>query len=454
MPALRSPRFPTVAMRSLAALLLSACSGSRAATTGTPPKAEFLLSSADSTFWVTTATGQARVRGVPLMLAHYDGHFYELYTSDEDFSYEDALLLGERLYRRDLLTGDSTIVFADTAVAPVARAYARAHPDQRPLGPDDEGATQPRTTATAEVDVIDVSGPYVSYEYHVDIDLPTARPWHATRRGVIDLRTGKPATLADLFGPAAGARVALRGRTTFDATRDSVVRSASATDAERRAAAAFEALQFDERSFALSSLDGNLAVTFAIPGRGPGAAGNIVSLDAMKLDSVSWWSPLMTGIARDGHDGDGDVDSWSGAGYRVLARYDSMGDAARVALVDAAKHEWSIGTVLAPIHRIDWLDQPRIGDDDRKALTRAFNQAARYDESAQSALRDNASSPSAFQFISRSTRPHASHQDRSRKPARNVRAHDAGERQQHGARVRGRGAVHDGQDGGHRRVPS
>ena len=59
------------------------------------------------------------------MLGHYDKRFFELYAAEQDQSYYDALLVGERLYRRDLITGDSTMLFADTAVSHVAAIYAR-----------------------------------------------------------------------------------------------------------------------------------------------------------------------------------------------------------------------------------------------------------------------------------------------------------------------------------------
>ncbi len=156
---------------------VQACSSPRPSATP-PPRSEFLLNTADSTFWVKTGA-QTSVRGAPLVLAAYDRRFYELYTADDDYSYPDATLLGERLYRRDLLTGDSMIVFSDTTVPRIAAAYAKAHPDERPLNPDDEGDEDPKTSATAELDVLGVFGPYLSYEYHVDVETPNAPPWHA-----------------------------------------------------------------------------------------------------------------------------------------------------------------------------------------------------------------------------------------------------------------------------------
>src|SRR6185437_5629646 len=87
------------ASRVLLIVMLASCQHSRAATRGDPPSAEFLVSGGDSTYWVATGSPVNHVRGAPLLLARYGGRFFELYVADEDLSYNDALLLGERLYR-------------------------------------------------------------------------------------------------------------------------------------------------------------------------------------------------------------------------------------------------------------------------------------------------------------------------------------------------------------------
>ncbi|HTE45161.1 MAG TPA: hypothetical protein VK636_07950, partial [Gemmatimonadaceae bacterium] len=363
----RSRSVASGVLSAIAALVvLSACSSSRSGNAGSPPRAEFLLSTADSTYWVATNDGKLRVRGVPLILANYGGHFYELYTADDDFSFDDALLLGERLYRRDLSTGDSAVVFADTTVRRIATAYARTHPSERPLGPDDEGAAQPSTSATAELDVLDVFGPYVSYEYHVDVALPGRRPWHSTRRGVVDLRSGKTSGVSDLFGPTVGRRLAASGKKAYEATRDSILHDGKLLQGnDRRAADVFAHLQFDERSFSLSDVDGQPAVSFGVPGRGEGAAGNLVELDPLPVDSVLWWREFRAGFAEPDSEGN---DVWAGAGYTVFAGYDTSGGTARVSLADSSKRRWSIATVTAPLRRIDWLDRARPSDTERRAL--------------------------------------------------------------------------------------
>ena len=424
-------------------LVLVGCSSPRARVVSLPP-AEFLLNTADSTFWVTTTSGRVSVRGVPLVLARYDGRFYELYTADDDRSYDDALLLGERLYRRDLLTGDSTAIFADTIVPRIADAYARAHPDERPLSPDDDGSAQPSTTATAEVDVLDVTGPYLSYEYHVDLDLPNRRSWHSTRRGVLDLRSGQERAVADVFGAAESQRLTTAGRLAYQTARDSILRARGSLRRDDAGSAdALLRLEFDDRSFSLSTLDGQPAVIFSVPGHGEGSAGDVVELDPLEVDSVSWWHTLNDGVPSTDDAGN---DRWDGRGYRVLANYDTSGEIAAVSIGVSSKARWPVAGVTAPLRGIYWLDHPAVSPASRAALNRAFNQAATYSEDARIAL--NSAAANLYLVTN-----HAADQKRSRKPARNVGADDARARQQHGPRVRRRRAVDDGQVRRHFGVP-
>src|SRR6185437_8997659 len=255
--------------RTLSAVSLAMCAAvcTRSRDTrgnASPPTAEFLVSTADSTFWVSTGAGGVRVRGEPLTLARLDGRFYELYSADDDYSYPDAMLLGERLYRRDLRSGDSAVVFVDTIVPRIATTYARAHPDEEPLGPDEETDADPGTSAAADIDVLGVLGPYVSYEYDVDVQLAGRDPWSATQRGVIDLRTRRRVAVADLFGASAGAALVEQGRRLYLDERDSVLRALrGGPENARRAANALGTLHFDPGSFTLDEAEGQPAVIFA-----------------------------------------------------------------------------------------------------------------------------------------------------------------------------------------------
>jgi hypothetical protein len=343
--------------------------------------AEFLVSGPDSTFWISTTSGQVSMRGAPLTVARVDDRFYELYAADDDRSYSNALLVGERLYRRDLITGDSVVVFSDTTVSHIAAIYARTHPDERPLAPDEETDGDPSTSATAELDILDVFGPFLSYEYHVDIKLPQRAPWHTTRRGVLDLRSGKLSMLADLVGAATSARVTDSARRSFETLRDSAMRAQKELSAsDQKALLALERHRFDPGGFALEAIDAKPAVTFAVPGTGEGAAGNLFELDPITVDSLDWWIALRPNLPSSDAS---DIDRWRTPKYAVIARYDTSGVRASLSLADSMKHEWRLGEASGPLDRIDWLDRPPVSDKERSALRRAFNAAANYDEKAR-----------------------------------------------------------------------
>jgi hypothetical protein len=409
------------------------------------------------------------MRGAPLTVARVDNRFYELYAADDDRSYSNALLVGERLYRRDLLTGDSVVVFSDTTVSHIADIYARTHPDERPLAPDEETDGDPPTSATAELDILDVFGPFLSYEYHVDIKLPHQGLWHTTRRGVLDLRTGKPTVLAEVIGAAASARITDSASRAFAKLRDSAVRAQSGLDeGDQKALLALERHHFDPAGFAVEAVDAKPAITFAVPGAGEGSAGNLFELDPITVDSVDWWLSIRSTLPI--ADGSPDVDRWRTPKYSVIARYDTSGVRATLSLADAKKREWPLGDASGPLDRIDWLDQPPVSEKERAALRHAFNAAANYDGNARVASVGRTGGPanartgarvptarllpasrSAGSPVSLSGQPvrfhqisHASHQNRPRKPARNVRAHDARALQQHGACVRRCDSLHDG----------
>jgi hypothetical protein len=425
------------------ALLLLALAGCQSRpSVPSPPRAEFLVSAGDSTYWVAAGPAGLRVRGSPILLARYGARFYEIYVADDDYSYPDALMVGERMYTRDIRSGDSTVVFADTIVARIALAYARAHPDDRPLEPDEETDAEPAMTATSELEVLGTLGPYISYEYHADVEHKGSAPWHSTRRGVLDLRTGKAATVADLFGPEAGRRLAETGRRAYETARDSML---GAHQQDRRASRALVQLRFDPTSFALEVVDDRPAVRFAVPGNGEGPAGSVVELEAVPVDAA-WWSDLRGAFAQ----GTDSLDRWTRPTYRVLARYEDSGEVAQVSLADTAGHEWPLRAVAGPLHQIAWLDDPPLDSTDRRALTRAFDEAATYDERSRVASAAASRNARTVSFIP----VHASFQTSTREPARNLRAHDARRREQPGPRVRWRHSVDDGQMRGDRRLSS
>jgi hypothetical protein len=349
------------------------------------PTTEFLVAAGDSTYWIRSDTTGVRVRGSPILLARYDGQFYEVYVTDDDRSFADASFVGQRIFRRDLVTGDSTLVYEDSVVPGMARSYAAANPRARRLGPDEEPDDDPVTSSTAEVTVLDVHGPYLSYDHHVDVEGTGAPSWHATRRGVLDLRTGEPASLSTLFGHEAATRVARQARLAYLAAIDSVFRSES--EGARLLAASLRSYTFDETSFAITDVGGRPAVVFHVPGKGSGTAGGLtLPLPPIAAGDVEWWrADVRPGLPQ--VRADSLMERWHRGPIEVAARYDTAygGTYAALSIRDTTRRVWPIARVQAPVHHIHWLDRPALDSVARTGLARAFNEAALYDENVRTA---------------------------------------------------------------------
>ena len=343
-----------------------------------PPRAEFLVAAGDSTFWVRAAPDGIRRRGSSLMVARFGGDFYEVYTADDDRSFYDALFLGQRVYRRDLVTGDSALVYRDSVVPAAEQRWARQHPDESPLRGDEDASEHPTASATAEVSLLDVHDAYLSVEHRTDVDVGGVTHLHRTVRRVVDLRERRAATVDDLFGESAGAAILRAARGLLAAARDSI-----RDERDPRAETAREAvgdLAFDARSFSLGDRDGAPIVTFTVPETGELATGAALALAPIPATSPEWWSAIASTLpsTRDSVE-----DAWHGAGYVVRARYDSSGEQAALVIADASGREWPVGRVPAPVRHLLWLDAPAIDSTQRLALERAFDDAVLYDDQAR-----------------------------------------------------------------------
>ena len=362
------------------AALVAACR--QAPRSATPPRGEFLVATDDSTFWVTSGPSGVRARGLPIQLARFDGRFYEVYAMDDDRSYADATLVGQRLYRRDLETRDSALVFADTMVPRVAREYARDNPDERPLAPDEDGSDDPGTVATAEIDILDVHGPYLSFQYATDLQVDGGDARHSVRQGVIDLRAGGPVGLRQLFGQAAARQLVAEGRGSYGVIADSV-RLASGSEG-RRAARALRHYRFDETSFALTDVDGAPAVTFVVPASLVASDIDPLPLPPIRAGDVRWWRDVRATLPADD---DGRVARWHHEGFDVMAVSDTTDSIAQLLLADPAGRRWSVANLSSPPQRIFWIDTPALTTAQRRALEGAFEEASLYDEDARSVAR-------------------------------------------------------------------
>ena len=161
----------------------------------TPPAAEFLVSAGDQTYWVHSDNSGLRVRGSPLILARTGGRYYEIFVSEIDRSFPRALLSGERIFRRELATGDSAIIFDDTTIVKLSERYHQQHPYAPLLGPNDDPEDNVDITAVGETDVLNVLGPYIAVEHRLSIERVDEHGIEDTTRAVIDLRSGKPVAL-------------------------------------------------------------------------------------------------------------------------------------------------------------------------------------------------------------------------------------------------------------------
>ena len=357
----------------------------------TPPAAEFLLGAGDSTFWVKTGRDGVHVRGAPLTLARYGGRFYEIYVADDDRSYSNAVFVGQRIYRRDLIKGDSVAVFEDTMVGREAARYAVRHPDDSPLEPDEDAADDPASTVTGEVDILDLHGPFLSFQYRGALK-GEAGSGETVRHGVLDLRSiGAPksaASLRPVLGVPGAERMIAAGQRRFGAVKDSARAIGEAGDeSERRGSRALTggAFSFDPLSFTLGDRDRGLAVTFIVPGHGATGTGRYLSLGSIPVAGSlpAWWREVRPTLPN----ADSTAVVWRHGKIDIVARYDTIGNDVQLALRDSARHEWPVAHVPSPAHRVFWLDAASdlvVDADTRRALVRAFDESALYSDDARS----------------------------------------------------------------------
>ena len=334
------------------------------------------MAAGDSTFWIESGSDGIIVRGAPIAVARFDGRLYELYVTDDDRSFYDAIMVGQRIYRRDLISGDSVAVLQDTTVPHLAEAYAAAHPRAVPLTPHEEASDDPDIYATADLEVVGVHGPYLSFEQHSDIGLPDGSEVHSIRRGVVDLRTRARPSVSDLFGAREGRRVIDEARRSFTAGLDSL--RASADEDARLLADAMHELRFDPTSFTIERVGNEPAVSFLVPGDGDWALELAVPTTPVAVSAPPWWGGVRETLSA-ARDVNGD-EVWERPGASVLARGDSTDDVVTLVLLDSVAHEWKAARVLQPVHRVLWLDRPPLDSVARRALRRAFEDAALYSE--------------------------------------------------------------------------
>lgn len=347
--------------------------------------ADFLLTTADSSYWVSSDASGLHLRGAPVLLTRVDGRFHELFTTDDDRSHYHAIFVGQRLFARDVVRGDSVLLMADTVVPRLAMKYASAHPDDGVLQPNEDTVEEPGTTATADIEVIDVHGPYISFEYRTDVDVtvgPRTVDSHHARRGVLDLRSRTAVTLASLFGAAAADSAIASSLSEWDKARAAAVSGGdAAAENTRRAMSAFA---FDARSFSISSAERTPRVRFAVPGETGNASARPVLLAPYSLPTPAWWSDVREQLPT----GQDSVRQWKRGALTVIARALDGGDRARLIIRDGAGKEWVVGELTAPVQQLQWLDSS-VSDATRQALNKLFDDANQGGDDRRIALAPN-----------------------------------------------------------------
>lgn len=239
-------------------LALVAASCTPAARTAAPPDAEFLVVSDDSTAWVRSSRDTVVVRRAPMLLATLDGRLVEIYVAEDAVDFEGATFTVHRVYRRDLVRGDSTLVFADSTVLRDLIAYVRAHPGDERLQGDDEPAAGARAL-DASITPMEVVGTTLGLEVHVDRTIGELGT-HDTYRATVDLRSGLRLTLPAVVSPVAASRALHQA--TLDLSGAVALAGRRAGPVGAAASRALATLAFDSLSFTLVRTGDSLAVQF------------------------------------------------------------------------------------------------------------------------------------------------------------------------------------------------
>ena len=377
-----------------------------------PPAAEFLFAAGDSTFWVRSSADGLRVRSAPILLTQVDGHFIEVFIADGGVDFADASFTSARLYARDVTRRDSLSLFHDDRVQREAERWNKRHPGEEPIDLDsDQVPSDPHAVVSEEIEVLDVHGPWVTFNHLLDIDLENKEPHHHVgHRYVVDVRTGMRASLPSLFGDQASARIIAQARKSFKQLADSI-RVASG-DRAALARESLDSFHFDSTSFGLADVSRAPAVAFMIPGTGADGEALALNLPPIVVTAPTWWSNVQATLPV--WSADSSVVRWSRSGYEVTARpkQDTSANGANTSLALALSYnvvartsradsatskqsaaarktpsEWPVATVPMPAYQLIALDDPPVSTAVRSALARAFDASSSLDGVAHTASR-------------------------------------------------------------------
>ncbi|MES2525263.1 MAG: hypothetical protein V4617_21410 [Gemmatimonadota bacterium] len=394
-----------------AACALGVACGEDRASENVPPTAEFLVAAGDSTYWVRGGPDGVRVRSAPILLTSVDGQFYEVFVAAEAVEYDDASFATARVWSRPVLGADSLVLFQDSTVMQQAARWKRQHPREQPLDPDtDDLSENPRTLVSEDIEIVDVHGPWLTFIHVLDVDTESGDDHqHRGHQRVVDVRTGRLATLDDLIGITEARRITGVARRSFAGIIDSI-RVAEDERAEL-ARESLDSFRFDSTSFAITDVDRAPAIAFMVPGNGVDGEPIAMHLPPIAVNAPSWWDLVRATLPswmRDSTDL-----QWERAGYRVSARPSPDGETLALVLQRngtgrrggqgaiaggsetgtvsgtegraSRSPEWPVATVPAPAYQLMSLDAPAVSAATRSALARAFDRSTALDGLVQQA---------------------------------------------------------------------
>ncbi len=353
-----------------------------------PPAAEFLFAAGDSTFWVRSGEEGVRVRSAPILLTQVDGRFFEVFIAEDGVDYEDAGFAVARIVARDVTRQDSIMLFDDGSVMREAEAWKRRNPRAEAIDPDNEELPDdPATMVSEEIEILDVHGPWVTFNHLLDVDVADQEPHrHAGKRYVVDVRTGARASLESLFGESEARRLIDAGRRLFLQLTDSI--RAAGDERAELARETLETFHFDSSSFGITDVNRAPAVAFMVPGNGIDGEALALNLPPITVSEPDWWRTVQPTLPT--WAADSSQVRWSRPGYDVIARPRAGEDELALALARTAgrdRAEWPVATVPMPAYQVVPLDTPPVSPAMRDALARAFDASSTHDGVAQVAAR-------------------------------------------------------------------
>jgi hypothetical protein len=357
------------------------------------PDAEFLLVSDDSTTWVRSTSDSLIVRRAPMLVAALDGRLIELFVADETIGFEEASFLVSRLYRRDLVTRDSTLVFADSVVLRDAMTFMRSHPSAERL-PDDEEPESALRAVESSITPLEIIGGTIGLDIHIDRTVGEFGT-HDTYRATIDLKTGRRLALPSIVTPAAARAAFAVAHTRLS---DAVSMAGSGGDVVGRAAStAMSALRIDSLGFALTRIGDSLAASWIAHSEqviDETRDTHRYDLQPVPVTPPSWWSTVRSTLAVQRPDSSS---RFALNGLTLELRYDRE-DVASISAHSQAG-VLPVTRMSGPVRRVIAIADTLIAPAGqwRRALQRAFSESEYYSDQVRAAAfrprRNPASSP-------------------------------------------------------------